>query len=371
MRVIVSIFSLLFFCFSAHALVTLEEHNNALKLTTLYGSTVITEPVIIALIQSPPFKRLQHIHQYGVARYAQDDREYTRYQHSLGVFFLTRHFGAPLEEQIAALLHDVSHTVFSHVGDQFFKSDYRTPGKDSYQDGIHEWYLQQVGITAILEQHGYKDACSSCNKKAQRCFDQKLPGLCADRIEYNITGAYLDGLITQREAQELIANLHFVDGEWFFEDIASARIFGMLSLHLTEHRWGGAWSAFIDQSAAAALRRAHELGLLTVADIHFSTDDVAWQILCNSHDPEIQRHLAHITECRRYMTLCMKDRATLHVHGKFSGTDPQVLVAGKLYPLSLLDSTYKKEYERVKQLVMEGFDVAVHDAVKESYAIQS
>lgn len=39
------------------------------------------------------------------------------YDHSMGVFVILRARGAPLEEQIAGLLHDVSHTAFSHVGD--------------------------------------------------------------------------------------------------------------------------------------------------------------------------------------------------------------------------------------------------------------
>ena len=47
-------------------------------------------------------------------------RATTRYEHSVGVMLLVRRFGASLDEQIAALLHDVSHTAFSHVIDYVF-----------------------------------------------------------------------------------------------------------------------------------------------------------------------------------------------------------------------------------------------------------
>jgi len=48
----------------------------------------------------------------------------TRFDHSVGVMLLIRKLGAGsspasalLKEQVAALLHDVSHTAFSHVID--------------------------------------------------------------------------------------------------------------------------------------------------------------------------------------------------------------------------------------------------------------
>jgi len=359
MRRLITLIVTLLFTPNLFSFVTIKEQGDTLQLTTLYGTLQIHEPVLMELIKSAPFERLKHIHQYGVIRFAQPDKEYTRYQHSLGVFFVTRKFGAPLEEQIAALLHDVSHTVFSHVGDMFFKSDYRTAGKDSYQDGIHEWYLEQTGIAAILHRYGYDTACSSVHKNQQRCFDQKLPGLCSDRIEYNITGGYLDGLVTQQEAYALLNTLHFVDGEWFFEEVTSAKKFGLISLTLTESRWGGAYSAFIDYSAAQAMKRAHELSMITMQDIHFSIDDTVWDILTTSNDATIQQHLKHIKQCRHCCNVCAPEVAAMHVRGKFSGTDPQVMVEGKLIPLTLLDAEYKKEYERVKAMVTKGFDVSV------------
>ena len=51
----------------------------------------------------------------------------TRYEHSVGVMLLARRVGGGLREQVAALLHDVSHTAFSHVIDHVFHDQARRP----------------------------------------------------------------------------------------------------------------------------------------------------------------------------------------------------------------------------------------------------
>ncbi|MBI2775464.1 HD domain-containing protein [Candidatus Dependentiae bacterium] len=353
MKKIGILLGLLFYCLNLFALVHLEEQNSCLKLETLYGEMIIEEPVLIDLIKSAPFERLKYIRQYGVVCHARNEPEYTRFQHSLGVFFLTKKYGAPLSEQIAALLHDISHTVFSHVGDIFYNSDYRT-GKQSYQDEIHEQYLKESGIAAILQKHGFADACNGTNKQCQRCFDQPLPGLCTDRIEYNLTGAYIDGMITQDELCTILSHLHFEKDEWFFDEVDNAKKFGLISLKLSESRWGSAWSAFIDYSAAQAMKRACTLGLITKNDIQFSTDDIIWEKIAQSKDEEIVQWINRVQHSRESFCICDAEKSDLFVCGKFSGTDPLVLTEKGFKRISEIDAEYKEEYERVKKLVRSG-----------------
>lgn len=329
-----------------------------LTVSTIYGSATITEPVLIELIKSPAFERLKHIHQYGVMRFARQDPYYTRHEHSLGVFYITRLYGAPLEEQIAALLHDVSHTVFSHVGDRFFKSNYFM-GSDAYQDAVHEEYLEKTGIAAILEKYGFSQACCPQAKQRQRCFDQKLPDLCADRIEYNLMGGLIDNLITKTEIQNILGHLHFENEQWFFDDVAAAKRFGLISITLTEQRWGASWSGVVDHCAALALQRACDIGLITVDDVRFSVDDVIWQKLKNSDDAEIVAKLACIQDCHNHYCHCSPQEAGISIRGKFSGTDPLVKTADGLCRLSEIDAAYKQEFERVKKLATCGWCVKI------------
>ena len=113
------------------------------QVETIYGTFDVTDRVIIDLIDSPAMQRTKNVHQYGIAYFLDNYKFYTRYEHSVGVWALLKRYGAGLEEQIAGLLHDASHTIFSHLGDYIF--NHNNP-KSSYQDAIHGWYLNKTDI---------------------------------------------------------------------------------------------------------------------------------------------------------------------------------------------------------------------------------
>ena len=146
---------------------------------TPYGNVVVTEPVLIELLECSAMERIKKVHQYG-SRSLIDGygKSYTRYNHCIGVWALLRRYGASLEEQVAGLLHDASHTVFSHVGDYLIK---QADCKKSYQDDIHAEYLAKQGIGKILSKHGMKLEDIVPNSEVHCALDQDLPDLCADR----------------------------------------------------------------------------------------------------------------------------------------------------------------------------------------------
>ncbi|MDR3559265.1 MAG: hypothetical protein P4L58_02590, partial [Candidatus Pacebacteria bacterium] len=82
-----------------------------------YGQVEITEPVILDLLNSPELQRLKEISQAGYYEPYYPGTNHSRYEHSLGDCLLLNKFGATIEEQIAGLIHDVSHSAFSHAVD--------------------------------------------------------------------------------------------------------------------------------------------------------------------------------------------------------------------------------------------------------------
>lgn len=83
--------------------------------------------LITSLIDTPEFQRLRRIRQLGLAYFAYQSAEHSRFTHSLGAFHLAARmiaklrlsYDIPAEAQtavrIAALLHDIGHGPFSHV----------------------------------------------------------------------------------------------------------------------------------------------------------------------------------------------------------------------------------------------------------------
>ncbi|MEO8649722.1 MAG: HD domain-containing protein, partial [Acidobacteriota bacterium] len=79
------------------------------------------------LIDAPEFQRLRRVRQLGLAHFAYQAAEHSRFTHSLGAFHLATRILEKLGSKysisnddrtavrIAALLHDVGHGAFSHV----------------------------------------------------------------------------------------------------------------------------------------------------------------------------------------------------------------------------------------------------------------
>jgi HD superfamily phosphohydrolase len=82
---------------------------------------------VTALIDTPEFQRLRRIRQLGLAYFAYQAAEHSRFTHSLGAYHLATRMIAKLRlsyeippdvqraVRIAALLHDIGHGPFSHV----------------------------------------------------------------------------------------------------------------------------------------------------------------------------------------------------------------------------------------------------------------
>ncbi|MBT2713840.1 HD domain-containing protein [Pseudomonas sp. ISL-88] len=74
----------------------------------------LIDDILEELIFSNPVQRLKGVYQGGASYFVNEKWNVTRYKHSIGVMLLIKKLGGSLEKQIAGLLHDVSHTAFSH-----------------------------------------------------------------------------------------------------------------------------------------------------------------------------------------------------------------------------------------------------------------
>src|SRR5688500_3968603 len=83
--------------------------------------------LIARLVDSAEFQRLRRVRQLGLAHFAYQAAEHSRFTHSLGAFHLATRILAKLRSsydiseedhtavRVAALLHDIRHGAFAHM----------------------------------------------------------------------------------------------------------------------------------------------------------------------------------------------------------------------------------------------------------------
>lgn len=326
----------------------------AKPIPTFYGVLEVNEPVLLELIASKPVQRLKHIHQYGISYYTSHQEEYNRYDHSLGVFALLRIKGAGLEEQISGLLHDVSHTVFSHVGDYIFRPERH---QDVYQDDIHAWFLQEYGIAKILAKHGLTITDILHKSGKFNALEQPLPNLCADRIEYNLQGAYYRGFLTKDEIFEIVEDLTFDGQRWISSKPELMKKMVEFSLHMTKECWGSPENYLMSMWFSEVIHRAIALGKLTKNDIHFGLDHKVWKKIHKISDEYIKERFQKIFHVRDFYTLVESSKADVQPKMKFRGVDPWIKQGKEIIRLTELDQNLGQHFRKIKEEMSAGWPI--------------
>ncbi|RZM27186.1 MAG: HD domain-containing protein [Pedobacter sp.] len=162
----------------------------------IYGS-VDCPAVIAALLESTAVKRLGGIHQSGAVFLVEPRIKHTRLEHSIGVCMLIRFLGGSELEQIAGLLHDLSHTAFSHVGDYVYGHQ-----NEDFHELQFERLLMDSDIPGILVRFGY--SAEQILRGNFGILERELPELCADRLDYTLRDAMYTGMINRAEALQFL-----------------------------------------------------------------------------------------------------------------------------------------------------------------------
>ncbi|KMN46972.1 HD domain-containing protein [Bacillus sp. LK2] len=178
------------------------------------------DQVLEELILSKPVQRLKGIHQAGASYLMNEKWNVTRFDHSVGVMLLIKKLGGSVEEQIAGLLHDVSHTAFSHVIDYVFDNE-----NESYHEEIFSSVVKNSEIPAILSKHGYRYEDILLDDSKWTLLERSAPELCADRVDYTLRDMYTYGYISLEEAQNFLEDLIAVNGKMVLQNIEIAEWF--------------------------------------------------------------------------------------------------------------------------------------------------
>ncbi|EOO41151.1 HD domain-containing protein [Bacillus mycoides] len=185
----------------------------------IYGEFKV-DKVLEELILSKPVQRLKGVHQAGASYLMNEKWNVTRFDHSVGAMLLIKKLGGSVEEQIAGLLHDVSHTAFSHVIDYVFDNE-----NESYHEEIFSSVVKNSEIPAILSKHGYNYEDILLDDSKWTLLEKSAPELCADRVDYTLRDMFTYGYISLEEVHSFLEDLIEVDGKMVLQNIEIAEWF--------------------------------------------------------------------------------------------------------------------------------------------------
>ncbi len=301
----------------------------------VYGPLELTEPVLLDLLASRAVQRLRGVLQHGITAVVGVTRPTTRLEHSLGAMLLVRRLGGVLREQIAALLHDVSHTAFSHV------IDYVVGGHDSqgYHEEHKEEYIARSDLPEVLGRHGY-DWREFLHEEDFPLLEQPAPALCADRLDYFLRDSLEFGLSDEARIRDVLRHLTVREERIVVDDLETARWIGYTYIACDQASWANVREVGLYEVCAQALRTALRLGVIEEDDF-WGTDASLWAKLHTGHDPELQAQLALVSA----RTSFVWDEAapTFCISTKVRTVDPAVLLGGRVQALSTLDAQFAAE----------------------------
>lgn len=298
----------------------------------IYGSVQISEPVLLDLIASQAVQRLHGVLQHGISGLIGITGAITRFEHSMGAMLLVRRLGGSVAEQIAALLHDISHTAFSHVIDYVFNDH----DGQSFHDRMQTTYVAQTDIPGILAGYGY-DWTEFMAEADFPLLEQPAPRLCADRIDYFLRDSEGLQLATTAEIAFALAHLVVTGGRIATNDLAAARWLGYTYMRADDKSWANFFEVGIYELTAQAIRTGLQVGAITEADF-WGTDKPVWSKLMAHPDPRLQAQVALVSPHTRIVWDA--ESPDFWVSTKIRSIDPDVVVAGEIRPLSTLDPDF-------------------------------
>lgn len=252
----------------------------------IYGEFKVEAP-LVELIGSAPLQRLKGIHQGGASYLVNPKWNVTRYEHSVGVMLLIRRMGGCLKEQIAGLLHDFSHTAFSHVMDLVMNHD---------EEDFHEVYFEKMILTTevadILRSHGIWPQ-DLLPLHQWNLLEQPAPELCMDRIDYTLRDRFHYEQMEEEEIHRFLQSIRVIGDKICVETIEMAEWFVHAYYREVVDFFMDPRNVYASDQLAWVVKLALESGVLHMNDL-FTDDEAVLEKIRTSGDRQLIRWLNQI-----------------------------------------------------------------------------
>ncbi|MBG9830850.1 MULTISPECIES: HD domain-containing protein [Bacillus] len=316
----------------------------------LYGEFEV-DRVVEELILSKSVQRLKGIHQAGASYLMNEKWNVTRFDHSVGVMLLIKKLGGSVEEQIAGLLHDVSHTAFSHVIDYVFHNE-----DESYHEEIFSSVVKNSEIPAILSKYGYNYEDILLDDSKWTLLERSAPELCADRVDYTLRDMYTYGYIPLEEVHSFLEDVVAVDGKMVLQSIKMAEWFTETYYKEVIDFFMKPMNIYGNDMLAKTLKLALHKTIIHADDFLLEDDELISK-LQQCSDPEVHALLSKVhpnvkvKEDRNDYDLYQKNKVRL--------INPPLLREGEVVPSSVVSEKIKQMSEVAYEKAVRGMYVKV------------
>ena len=214
----------------------------------VHGDIEVSDTAI-AIIDTWEFQRLRQINQTGLAKFVFPGAVTTRFEHSLGTYYLTgkvlSHLGMdsadPVYEliKLGGLCHDLGHGPFSHMSDTWCLSNYEGAWKH-HEHRSQSIFRHIATHRTILTKKDMDFVCEviypsgrSSEKWFMNVVNNTVNGIDTDKLDYIVRDNRAFGLHLNIDVNRIILNMQVLEGKiCFCERIADE----LLNLFFVRYR---------------------------------------------------------------------------------------------------------------------------------------
>jgi HD superfamily phosphohydrolase len=232
---------------------------------------------------------------------------------------LLKRLKAGLKEQVAGLLHDVSHTAFSHTIDWVLGD----PSKADFQDKNHSEFIRNSNLPKILKKHGFGyEEISDLEKFS--LLERKHPGLCADRVDYTLREMVL--MRKEEDSDFILQSLLNHNGEIVLTSEKAARLFELYYRRFNKFNWNSPRSRARYEILSGILKKALSCKIISMNDL-MENDRHVIEIIKDKGDISMTEGLEALKKSRPIERIPDREMKPRKV-------DPKIILNGTIKSLS-------------------------------------
>ena len=313
----------------------------------VWGKAVISEQVLLEIMDSPEMQRTKGISQMGVPSEQHHLEVLFRFDHMIGAMLSIFKINGSLSEKIKALTHDINHTAFSHLPDWINERE----GKQDFQDDTLSKFLRRSSIPGILDKYGF-DIEDFFKEEDFPLSEQEAPKLCADRLDYGLREMSVSFKHNEM-VRTCVDSLTTFEGRMVFGNSYAAKTFGWGFLELWDNDWNSRQSLGQHLLFRDILKTGLDREVISWDDFKIDDDFVLNKINLSKDQSLIDR--------LRNLKLPIDQNPDLvtikghHPPHKFRWVDPEFMTNNGLIKLTEIDDFYKNTIAQRMESAKQGY----------------